>query len=114
MARAGELGLRDEAAGAAGGDQVAVVGRVAARDEHDRAASCRSGTGGLRDLEAVQVGQLDVEQDDVGVELARPSRAPRRPSSASPTTSNPSASSSVRAVARKLGWSSTMRTVRAM
>ena len=33
------------------------------------------------------------------------------PSSASPTTSKPSASSSWRAVDRKLGWSSTMRTV---
>src|SRR5436305_11950881 len=36
------------------------------------------------------------------------------PSSASPTTSNPSASSSARAVTRKLGWSSTMRTVGGM
>src|SRR5262245_55378419 len=33
------------------------------------------------------------------------------PSAASPTTENPSASSSARAVARKLGWSSTTRTV---
>ena len=32
------------------------------------------------------------------------------PSSASPITSKPSHSSSIRALARKLGWSSTMRT----
>src|SRR2546423_4822854 len=33
------------------------------------------------------------------------------PSDASPTTSNPSASSRARALARKLGWSSTIRTL---
>src|SRR5215218_2677807 len=36
------------------------------------------------------------------------------PSSASPTTSNPSDSSTMRALARKDGWSSTMRTVQAI
>src|SRR5207247_1274850 len=36
------------------------------------------------------------------------------PSAASATTENPSASRSARAVARKLGWSSTIKTVRGM
>ena len=40
-------------------------------------------------------------------------RAPTRPSSASPTTSKPSDSRIARADARKLGWSSTISTVKA-
>ena len=42
------------------------------------------------------------------------SAIPDVPSAASPMTSNPSASSRTRALARKEGWSSTMRTVSAI
>ena len=67
------------------------------------------------DLEAVDVGQVDVEQHDVGLAaraaaLERGSRRPaprRRPRS-------PRSRAAARAVARKLGWSSTIRTVVAM
>ena len=50
---------------------------VAARDEHDlqlRVAREQS----LGDLEAVEVGELDVEQDEVGRQLGREARAPTR------------------------------------
>ena len=40
-----------------------------------------------RDLEAVEVGELDVEQDDVRVAGGAASASARRPSAASPTTS---------------------------
>src|SRR4051812_3532040 len=68
-ARAGELGLGDEPACAAVVDQLAVVVRVAARHEHDRRGAPVAADHG-RDLEAVQVGQLHVEQHDVGMQLA--------------------------------------------
>src|SRR6266542_734965 len=68
--RARELTLRDEAARAARRDQVAVVGRVAARDQHDRRRTAvRTEPSG--DLEAVDVGELDVEEHQVGMELGR-------------------------------------------
>ena len=83
---AGEVGLGDEAARAAALHQRAEVRAVAAGDEHDRRAS-RSAVSRGGDLEAVDVGQADVEQDDVGPQRsARVERRWRRPA-ASPTTS---------------------------
>ena len=41
----------------------------------------------LGDLEAIEVGQLDVEQDDVRVAGGALSTSAERPSAASPTTS---------------------------
>ena len=95
--------------GAALTDAAAVVGPVAARgeDHHRRILELPELVG---DCEAVDPRKLNVEQNEVGLELPGGSTAVS-PFSASPTTSNPSASSSVRALARKLGWSSTIRTV---
>ena len=66
---AAQLGLRDEPAGDAVGDLAAVVRPGPAGDQHDRG---RAGFGGQRlaTLESVDVGQLDVEQHDVGVNCA--------------------------------------------
>ena len=62
---AGEEGLVDEAAGARVGDERPEVGLLAARGEHDRGRRrCLPEAGG--DLEARDVGQADIEQDDVG------------------------------------------------
>ena len=104
----------DEASRAALGDQAAVVAGVAARDEHDR----RRGPVRASELG----GDLEPGRDRAAGRRAGrgPGGARRRAASASapffasPTTVNPSHSSSARAVARKLGWSSTMRTVCAM
>ena len=76
-------------------------------------ASCRSRSG-ARPPRTVDVGQLDVEQHHVGVQPRRPPRG--RPCRPRPrrSTSKPSHSSSIRALARKLGWSSTIRTEVAM
>ena len=64
----------------------------------------------LRDREAIQIGQLDVEQHNLRSEPLGSAMAPS-PSAASPTTANPSASSSADADSRNASWSSTMRTV---
>ena len=62
-----ELALRDEAARTAAADEVAELRDVAARGHDDlRAPAVRAEPPG--DLEAVHVGQLDVEQDDVRTE----------------------------------------------
>ena len=78
-AGARELGLGHEAAGAGARDERAEVRRVAARDEDTIAGpGCRWSAGG--DVEAVDVGQLDVEQDEVGPEpLGLGDRLTRRP-----------------------------------
>ena len=94
---------------AAGLDQASVFRDVAARDEHDHATAA-VGDEPQGDLESVHVGELDVQKHDLGLEPGD-SLQQRAPSSASPTTSYPSVSSSCRAVARKLGWSSTMSTL---
>ena len=66
-------------------------------DEDDRAGHRRREP--LGDREPVDVGQLDVQQDDLGAQAAR--RPPSAPSSASPTTSKSPASRSARAAALK-------------
>src|SRR5690348_15870082 len=60
---AAQLGLRDEAAGGAVVDPVAVVGPRPARHQHDD-RRLRLRRLGHRDAEAVYPGQLDVEQLD--------------------------------------------------
>src|SRR5581483_9792366 len=65
-----EVGLADEAARAARLDERAVRLALAARHEHDRLVAAALPQA-RRDLEAVDVGELDVEQDDVGRELGR-------------------------------------------
>src|SRR5262245_61275991 len=62
-----ELALRDEAAGSARLDQWAEVGAVTARDEYD-AGPAVVRQQAASDLEAVEVGQLHVEQDHVRVQ----------------------------------------------
>src|SRR5262245_3741761 len=65
--RTGQLGLGNEASRSALGDQRAEVRRVAARRQHDRRrVAVRAQR--RRDGESVHVGELDVEQDDVGME----------------------------------------------
>src|SRR3954466_1414762 len=63
---AGKLCLGHEAAGAGARDERAEVGRVAARHEHDVGPVAVGQLPG--DLEAVDVGQLGVEEDEVGSE----------------------------------------------
>src|SRR5215218_9212846 len=71
-----ELALGDEAAGAGGADPIGDVRGVArGRDDHDRRAGPAREL--LRHREAVGVGQVDVEQDDVGGELAHRTDAVR-------------------------------------
>src|SRR5215213_1839012 len=66
---AAQLSLGDEAPRGADGDLLAEVRPLPGRGEHDRRALAGGAqTGG--DLEAVEVGKLNVEQDQVGVELA--------------------------------------------
>ena len=97
---AGQVRLRQEPARAVGDGEVAVVGGVARRDDDDRQPR-RAVAQVAGDLEPAHVGQPDVEQDDVRLELLRgaqgagavrgladhrPSvalqRAPRRPAEA--------------------------------
>ena len=52
------------------GDQLPVVGRVTARHEHDRGRAAVPAEH-VRDLESVQVGELHVEQHQIGAELTR-------------------------------------------
>ena len=68
--RARELGLRDEPARAAGGDQLAVVGRVAARDEHDRRRRCRSAQRPLATSNPSRSGSCTSSRTISGSELA--------------------------------------------
>ena len=63
-----------------------------------------------RDLEAVEAGSWTSRRTTSGRSSAASSSA-SGPLAASPTTTKPSASSTARAVARKLGWSSTTSTV---
>ncbi len=65
---AGQLALRDEAAGAGGGDELAVVRHVSARDEDDVRQRAVAALERYADVEAGHVGQLDVEHHDVGGE----------------------------------------------
>jgi hypothetical protein len=71
---------------------VGVVARVAARGEHDGGVAAQL----ARDVQAVDVGEVDVEEDDLGPEVAAARRASAA-SLASPTTCHPSASSRRRA-----------------
>src|SRR4051794_28294082 len=66
--RAGQVGLGDEAAGPAALDEGAEVRAVPARAQHDRRAVAVGGQPG-GDLEAVDVGEIDVEQEDVWAQL---------------------------------------------
>jgi hypothetical protein len=68
--RGRELRLRDEAERGAAGDEPAEVVAVQARGE-DRADGRVEAAEPLRDLEAVEVRELDVQQDDVGPVLPR-------------------------------------------
>ena len=63
-----EVALGDKAERAAGGDQPAVLPGVPARDKHDVEPAVGGEKAG-RDLESIDVRQLDVEQDELGVEL---------------------------------------------
>ena len=67
---AGELVLGHEAARAAARDQLRRVRPVAARGEDDRGRVAVAGEP-RGDVEAVEVGELDVEQDDVRAQPAR-------------------------------------------
>src|SRR3954449_13009187 len=68
-ALARELGLRDEPAGARTGDEWTEIGGVAARHEHDvRAVAVGQPR---RDVEAVDIGQLDVEEHVIGPQPLR-------------------------------------------
>ena len=87
---------------------------VPARGEHDAGDERSRHRASAGDLEPVHVGELDVEEHERPAAACAPPRSREAPSAASPTTSKPSASSSARAVRRKLGWSSTMRTVLGM
>src|SRR5581483_5087488 len=62
--RAGEIVLRDEAAHAAGLDPRPVRAPLAVRDEHDLQLRVRE-QHAPRDLEPVEVGELDVQQDEL-------------------------------------------------
>ena len=84
-----ELRLGDEPARAALRDEWTEVRRVAARGQHDPRSASVPGQPGS-DFEPVEVGELDVEEHDVGSQLLALSR-PDAPFSASPTTSKPSA-----------------------
>ena len=106
----GQICLRDEAAGAAHVDAGPIVGSVTARGEDDRGWVGQPAKL-LGDSEAVDVRQLHVEENEVRMKLLRQLSRRRSPFSASPTTWYPSDSRSVRALARKLGWSSTINTV---
>lgn len=61
---AGELALGDEPARRCAGEPRAIDGSISAGDEHDD-RGVRPGGDLLRHGEAIQVGQLDVHQDDV-------------------------------------------------
>ena len=64
-----------------------------------------------RHLQTRDARHRDVEHRDVGPELARPAPAPRRRSTASPTTANPgSPSSTWRMPVRTMAWSSATST----
>jgi hypothetical protein len=65
-AGARKLCLGHESAGAGAGDERSEVGRVAAGYEHDVGPVAVGQLAG--DLEAVDVRQLDVEEDEVGPE----------------------------------------------
>src|SRR6266540_772120 len=72
---AGQLSLRDEAPGAAALDAPRVVLPVAAGRQHDSRPLVHLAQS-LRDLESVEVGELNVEQNQVGVQLCDgPNRA---------------------------------------
>src|SRR5512133_4146849 len=58
----GEIALGDESPGAAAGDERAEVGRIAAGGQHDGRGAVVAGDA-LGYLEAVEVGEIDVEQD---------------------------------------------------
>jgi len=66
---AAEARLGDESARRARVDQVAVVEPLPARDQDDEGRARFPGEH-LGDREAVEVRELDVEQDDIGVEVA--------------------------------------------
>src|SRR5215207_1694398 len=63
-----KLGLRDEPASPGAGYERAEVGRVAARDEHDVGPVAVGQLGG--DVEAVDVGELHVEEHEIGAQAA--------------------------------------------
>jgi hypothetical protein len=63
--RTGQLGLGNEASRSALGDERAEVRGIAARRQHDRRhVAIRAQRRG--DRESIHVGELDVEEDDVG------------------------------------------------
>ena len=63
-----ELRLGDEAARAAVLEVRRVVRGVAARGQHDGGAAAGAAASAARDLDPVDVGQADVEQDDLGAQ----------------------------------------------
>ena len=104
-----QLGLRDEPPGAARLDQRPEVGGVPAGDEHDRRRVEVAAFADRRRSRSCPAAARRAARCPGGAD--RSIASPVDPSSASPTIANPSASRIARAEARKLGWSSTMRTV---
>src|SRR5437764_8478291 len=67
---AGDLGLRDEAAGAAALDALVEVRAVAARRQHDGGCIVGRGEAGC-DLEPVAAGHVHVEEHELRMEIPR-------------------------------------------
>ena len=104
------LPLRQEPGHRGVEEPVVVRDSVAARHQYHSRAGGRGGKP-LGDGKPVELGKLDVEQDNVGANSSTSANA-RSPSAASPTTTNPPTSSSARAGSRNVAWSSTIKAVR--